>query len=306
VPDTPQPAPEDTPGGPGSVVEFPGGSEAGRQSNNLPLELSSFVGRGREVAEIESLLSEHRLLTLTGPGGSGKTRLALRVATELVEDFEDGAWLVELAPDSDPDLVPQAVASFLVVRKTPGTTLVDSLRAHLQPRDTLLILDNCEHLMDACASLAETLLRHCPRLSILATSRESFRISGETVFTVPPMSLPDPHRLPASDSFSHDEAARLFTDRAKAVKPDFGLTEGNALAVAQVCYRLDGMPLAIELAAARARMLSVEQISERLKANTLARGTNANLLIELNGTDATGAYGLEIGAGGSAPVARAA
>ena len=265
MPHKPRSAPKDTAGYPGSVVEFPRNSDGEHLPNNLPLELSSFVGRDREVAKIEALLAEHRLLTLTGPGGSGKTRLALAVASEVLEAFEDGAWLVELAPLSDPNLVPQAVTSALGVRETPGTTLVDSLRAHLHLRGTLLVLDNCEHLIASCASLAETLLRHCPHLRILATSRESFRVSGETIFTVPPLSLPDPHRLPDADSFSHYEAARLFVDRAKGVKPDFALTEGNALAVAQICYRLDGIPLAIELAAARTRVLSVEQISERLK-----------------------------------------
>jgi non-specific serine/threonine protein kinase len=233
--------------------------------NNLPLQLSSFVGREREVAEVASLLSEHRLLTLTGPGGSGKTRLALAVASGLVERYEDGMWLVELAPLSDSDLVPQAVASVLGVREAPGTTFVDSLRAHLESRETLLILDNCEHLVEASASLAGALLPFCPNLKVLATSREALRTSGETLFVVPPLSLPDPRRPPAPDGLPSYEAARLFAERARAVRPDFEITGGNAMAVAQICYRLDGMPLAIELAAARVRVLSVEQISSRLE-----------------------------------------
>ena len=264
MPDTPQPAPEDTAGYPGSLVEFPGGSEAGRPPNNLPLQLSSFVGRGREVAEVEKLLSERRLLTLSGPGSSGKTRLALAVASELVEGYEDGTWLVELAPLSDSDLVPQTVASVLGVREAPGTKLVDSLRAHLESRETLLILDNCEHLVEASASLAVALLPFCPNLKVLATSREALGISGETLFVVPPLSLPDPRRPPAPNSLPSYEAARLFSERAKAVKPDFEITEDNTMAVAQICYRLDGIPLAIELAAARARVLSAEQIAARL------------------------------------------
>jgi predicted ATPase/DNA-binding CsgD family transcriptional regulator len=242
-----------------------GSSESGRRPNNLPLQLSSFVGREREMAQVKELLAGNRLLTLTGPGGSGKTRLALAVAREVAETFEDGAWLVELAPLSDPELVPQAVASVLGVRETPGIALVDSLRAHLEPRRILLMLDNCEHLVDACASLAEILLRHCPNLRVLATSRETLGVVGETLLVVPPLSLPDPRRLPAVDGLPDYEAARLFVDRAGAVRPDFTLTEGNAAAVARVCYRLDGIPLAIELAAARARALSVEQISDRLE-----------------------------------------
>ena len=232
--------------------------------NNLPFQLTSLVGRQREIAEVGHLLTDNRLLTLTGPGGSGKTRLALAVASEMVEEYEDGAWLVDLAPLSDPDLVPQALAPVLGVREAPGSPLTETLSDHLLSRTMLLVLDNCEHLIGACASLAETLLRRCPNLRVLATSREALGVLGEAIFTVPPLSLPDPRHLPAVESLSHYEAARLFVDRAEAVKPDFALTEGNWLAVAQVCHRLDGMPLALELAAARARALSVEQISERL------------------------------------------
>jgi predicted ATPase/DNA-binding CsgD family transcriptional regulator len=232
--------------------------------NNLPFQLTSLVGREREIAEVGRLLTGARLLTLTGPGGSGKTRLALATAADLVEDYEDGVWLVELAPLSDPDLVPQAVASVLGVREVPGTPLVDSLCLYLGARGVLLVLDNCEHLVGACARLAEILLHSCPNLRILATSREALGVSGETLFAVPPLSLPDPRRVPAPESLSCYEAARLFVERAQAAKHDFSITEGNAMAVAQVCYRLDGIPLAIELAAARVKVLSVEQISSRL------------------------------------------
>ena len=245
-----------------SVIAFPRSPE--RPPHNLPLELSSFVGREREIAEVKRLLGDNRLLSLTGPGGSGKTRLALAVASEVVRDFGDGVWLVDLAPLSDPDLVPQALASVLRVREAPGSPLTETLSDHLLSRTMLLVLDNCEHLIGACASLAETLLRHCPNLRVLATSREALGVLGETIFAVPPLSLPDPRHLPAVESLSHYEAARLFVDRAEAVKPGFALTEGNAMAVAQVCHRLDGIPLALELAAARARALSVGQISSRL------------------------------------------
>jgi predicted ATPase/DNA-binding CsgD family transcriptional regulator len=235
------------------------------QLGNLPLELSSFVGRGQEIAEIETFLSEHRLLTLTGPGGSGKTRLALAVAARVVDAFDAGAWLVELASLSDPDLVTMAAATVLGIRETPGTPLVDSLRARLQSRKTLLVLDNCEHLVEASASLSEILLSSCPGLRILATSREALGVPGEVLFGVPPLSLPDLHRPPVIDSIPRHEATRLFVERAKSVKPSFTITGRNAMAVVQVCHRLDGMPLAIELAAARTKVLSVEQISERLR-----------------------------------------
>ncbi|MGH3146879.1 MAG: ATP-binding protein, partial [Rubrobacter sp.] len=265
MPDSPRPARKNTGGNPESVVVYTAPSKHGLPPNNLPLQLTSFVGRERKMARGAGLLAGHRLLTLTGPGGSGKTRLALTVASGAAERFENGVWLVELASLSDPDLVPQAMASVLGVRETPGTPLVDSLRVHLENRQILLVLDNCEHLVEACADLAGTLLRSCPDLRILATSREALGVPGETVFPVPPLSLPDPRHLPAVESLSHYEAARLFVERARGVRPDFALTEQNALAAAQICYRLDGMPLAIELAAARAKVLSIEQISSRLE-----------------------------------------
>ena len=239
-------------------------TEHTRPADNLPLALTSFVGREREMAEASKLLDTDRLLTLAGPGGSGKTRLALAVASGLVENFEDGVWLVELAPLSDPDLVPQAIASVLGVREAPGTDLIEGLVDHLEPRNVLLVLDNCEHLIEACASLAETLLRRCPGLSVLTTSREALGIPGETLFAVPPLSLPDPHRPPAVEGMPRYEASRLFVERARAVRSGFSITGDNAMAIAQICYRLDGMPLAIELAAARVRVLSPEQISTRL------------------------------------------
>jgi predicted ATPase/DNA-binding CsgD family transcriptional regulator len=238
---------------------------APRTANNLPLQLSSLVGREREIAKARDLLAETRLLTLTGPGGSGKTRLALAVAAGMLEDFDDGTWLVELAPLSDPDLVPQAVASVLGVREAPGDPLPEVLVDRLRTKSLLLVLDNCEHMVDACASLVRALLRSCPNLRILATSRETLGVPGETIFAVPPLSLPDPRRLPAPESLPEYEAARLFVERARAVKTNFSLDEDNTMNIARICYRLDGMPLAIELAAARVRVLSPGQISTRLE-----------------------------------------
>jgi predicted ATPase/DNA-binding CsgD family transcriptional regulator len=232
--------------------------------HNLPLELSSFVGRERELAEVKRLLENNRLLTLTGSGGCGKTRLALAAAGELVEGFEDGVWLVELAPLADASLVPQVVASTLGVREQPGRSLTETLSDYLGFKKMLLVLDNCEHLVEACATLAEALLRSCAELRIMATSREALGITGEVAWPVPSLSLPDLRRLPDIESLPRYESARLFLERTAAIKPTFTLTEQNASAVGQVCYRLDGIPLAIELAAARTKVLPVEEISERL------------------------------------------
>jgi predicted ATPase/DNA-binding CsgD family transcriptional regulator len=249
----------------GRLVAFPGGHRDGGSPNNLPLELSSFVGREKELAEVGRQLGGNRLLTLTGSGGCGKTRLALAAGTDLVEGFEDGVWLVELAPLVDPSLVPQAVASALGLREQPGRSPAEALSRYLGSKNVLLVLDNCEHLVEACAALAEELLRFCPRLRVLATSREALGITGEVAWPVPPLSLPDVRRLADVESLPRYESARLFLERAAAVRPDFALTEQNAQAVAQICYRLDGIPLAIELAAARTKVLSVEEISERLE-----------------------------------------
>ena len=235
-----------------------------RPPHNLPLELSSFVGREKELAEVERLLEETRLLTLTGSGGCSKTRLALAAAAELVEGYEDGVWVVELAPLADPALVPQVVASTLGVREQPGRSLTEALSYYLRTRKVLLVLDNCEHLIDACAELAEALLHSCPELRILATSREALGITGEVAWPVPSLSLPDLRRLPDIESLTRYESARLFVERAAAVKPSFALTAQNAPSVAQICYRLDGIPLALELAAARAKVLPVEEIANRL------------------------------------------
>jgi non-specific serine/threonine protein kinase len=228
------------------------------------LEISSFVGREKELAEVKRLLEDSRLLTLTGSGGCGKTRLALAAAGELSEGFEEGVWLVELAPLADPSLMARAVAATLGVREQPGRSLTEMLSGYLGSKKLLLVLDNCEHLIEACAELAEALLRFCPGLRVLATSREALGITGEVAWPVPSLSLPDLRRLPDIGSLPRYESARLFVERAVAVRPDFVLTEQNASVVAQVCYRLNGIPLAIELAAARAKVLSVEQIADRL------------------------------------------
>ncbi len=232
--------------------------------NNLPIQLSSFIGRERAIAELKGLLSTTRLLTLTGAGGSGKTRLALQMATNLLADFEHGVWWVELAALTDPTLVPQQVASSLGISEQPGRQLMDTLSDALQPKKLLLVLDNCEHLIAACAQLVETLLRSCADLRILTTSREAFTIPGETIWPVPSLGVPDAYHLPPREGLVKYEAVHLFIERAVSVLPTFRLTQENASALAQVCRRLDGLPLAIELAAARVKVLSVEQIAARL------------------------------------------
>jgi predicted ATPase/DNA-binding SARP family transcriptional activator/DNA-binding CsgD family transcriptional regulator len=242
--------------------------DAGR--HNLPAPLTSFVGREREMLEARRLLPMTRLLTLTGAGGSGKTRLALEVARGLVGSYPDGVWLVELAPLSEGDLVAQEVAGALEVPEHPGQPLTDTLVEALRDREVLLVMDNCEHLIDAAARLVETLLASCPRLRVLATSREPLGVSGEVLWQVPPLSLPAaPDDAPDGgstvESLMRYEAVRLFVDRARLRLPDFGLTQGNSGAVARVCRKLEGIPLAIELATARMGALAVEQVAQRLE-----------------------------------------
>ena len=239
--------------------------------HNLPTLLSSFVGREREIAELRQLLLINRLITLTGAGGAGKTRLALKVSQEVLDRFENGVWLVELASIVDSALVPQTIASVLNVRESSQRPLMDELVNHLTTRQTLLVLDNCEHLIDVCAQIAETLLQKCPDLKILVTSREVLGITGEEAWVVPPLSLPSqqPWTNPsnAQDTlryYERFESVQLFIARAKSAYSAFRLTAETGPWVAEICRSLDGMPLAIELAAARVRGLSVKQIAQRL------------------------------------------
>lgn len=232
--------------------------------HNLPLALTSFIGREREIERAESALSTNRLVTVAGSGGAGKTRLALRVAADLIPRFEDGVWLVELASITDSELVEQAAARALGVREQPGRPLTDSLVEYLRDSDQLIVLDNCEHLPDACAQLATTLLTTCRRVSILATSREPLGIPGEIIMPVRSLSVPDPDTAPDPRILLRYESIRLFLERARYRQPSFALTGENAAAVAEICRRLDGIPLAIELAAARVGVLTVGQIAARL------------------------------------------
>jgi predicted ATPase/DNA-binding CsgD family transcriptional regulator len=233
-------------------------------AHNLPLQVNRFIGREREIAAVSELLVTTRLLTLTGAGGSGKTRLALQIAIDLLEEFAHGVWWVELAALSDPLLVPQAVGSVVGIPERAGRTVTEALADALRPKHLLLVLDNCEHLLAACVELIEALLHTCPQVQILVTSREALTITGETTWLVLPLRVPDTYQLPPIDGLLTYEAVHLFVERARSVLPSFTLTPENASAVVQVCRQLDGMPLAIELAAARIRALSVEQIVARL------------------------------------------
>lgn len=243
----------------------PGRDAGGDREDNLPVPRTSFVGRDRELVGLKRALAMTRLLTLTGAGGCGKTRLALEAAGDLVGAYPDGVWLVELAKFSDPALVPRRVAETLKVREQPGRPLAATLADSLRAKDLLLVMDNCEHLIDACAHLADTLLEGCTRLRILATSREALNVTGEVNWRVRPLPIPGPGSSPTVEELSMNESVRLFLDRARSRLPDFGLTPHNARAVATICRELDGIPLAIELSTARMGALAVEQVAERLE-----------------------------------------
>jgi len=239
------------------------GYRCGTHLHNLPQQLTQFIGRQRDITEVQRLLAGVRLVTLTGSGGVGKTRLALQVAVDSLRNYSDGVWSADLASLSAEALVPQTVASILNVREERGRAMVETLSDYLRERNLLLVLDNCEHLVSACALMVDRLLRACPKLRILATSREVLGIAGETVFRVPSLSLPD---LKSDIERVHQsEAVQLFINRTASVQPALTLTGHNAIAIAQICIRLEGIPLAIELAASRVRVLSVEQIYERLQ-----------------------------------------
>ncbi len=248
----------------GLPSDFPPLRSLDTRRNNLPVQLTTFIGREREIVDVKQALSRAFLLTLTGPGGCGKTRLALQVAGDLLEEYPDGVWFVELAAVSDPIFVPQTVAAAIGVREEPGRPLADTLVDHLRHRTLLLVLDNCEHVVSACAQLVNTLLRRCPPLRILATSRHVFDIEGEATYSVPSLSLPEPQRKLSPAELIQFEAVRLFMERAAISRPGFVLTDTAAPAVLQICRALDGIPLAIELAVARLRALSVTQLAERL------------------------------------------
>jgi predicted ATPase/DNA-binding CsgD family transcriptional regulator len=249
-------------------------AERDGRGKHLPAELSSFVGRGHELAEIQRLLAAYRLVTLTGVGGVGKTRLAQRLSDHLRRGFPDGAWFVDLTQIQDPELLTQElqdpdvlahlVTAALGLRERSAQPPLELLSGQLAGRRLLLVLDNCEHLLDPVAMLTDTLLRSCPELRILATSREALSVAGEVLFTVPALATPEPRSPGAVEDLLRNESVALFTARATAAWPEFQLTPDNAAAVAEICRRLDGLPLAVELAAVRIRALAPQQILDRL------------------------------------------
>jgi predicted ATPase len=249
-----------------NLASNPYPAPAGSAKHNLPLALTSFIGRANEVEEVKERLAAYRLVTIVGPGGAGKTRLALHVAAALVNRFSNGVWLLEFASLQDPKLLVQTVATALGLNEQPQISLEASLIDFLKPKRILLIFDNCEHLASACAELAEKLLKTCPELCLLATSREVLDIQGECIWSIPALSLPAEKNFTSIAQINESDAVRLFVERARQSQSHFALNEQNASLVAQICRQLEGLPLAIELAATRLRALSIEQIAVRLDA----------------------------------------
>ena len=249
---------------PGLQSDFPPLKTLEAFRTNLPVQLTSFIGREKEIDAVKNLIAKHRLVTLTGSGGTGKTRLSLQVAADLLDFFPDGVLFVELAPLSDPAFVPKTVLITLELREEAGHPILETLARYLQAKKVLLILDNCEHLVEAAAQFADAMLRVCPDLRLLVSSREALGIAGEKAWPVRSLSIPRAGAPPSVENASQYEAINLFVDRAKIVSSAFSITPANVSAVAQICARLDGIPLAIELAAARVKLLKAEQIAERL------------------------------------------
>jgi predicted ATPase len=250
---------------PGVAADFPPLRSLGALSDNLPGQLNRFIGRKRELQVVKRMLARNRLVTLFGPGGSGKTRLALKAAGDTVEHYPGGVWFVDLSGVRPPSLVVQAVAAVVGLREQPGRAPLAPLVERLREKELLLVLDNCEHMVEACAEFVRLLLGACPPLRILVTSREILNLRGEIAFSVPMLSIPDPSASQSLADLHRSEAVALFADRAAEARPGFKVDERNAAAVAQICRTLDGIPLAIELAAARIRFMSVHDIVGRLQ-----------------------------------------
>src|SRR5579859_2728708 len=254
--------------------------------HDLPVQLTSFIGRLEETADIRRALANTRLLTLAGPGGVGKTRLALHVAEQELKTYKDGVWCAELAPLQDATLVQQTVANLFTVRGNAQEPLISALTRRLQPLHLLLILDNCEHVLTACVDLVHRLLRVCPHIVVLTTSRQVLGLAGETIWRVPPLKVAPPDGAASLEWAANSEAAALFLERAQATKPGFTITPRNVAALLEVCRRLEGIPLAIELAASRVSVLGLEQIADRL-------GSHFNLLSSYDPTIASRQQTLE-------------
>jgi predicted ATPase/class 3 adenylate cyclase len=249
---------------PDLMSDFPPLKTVDVSPNNLPLQLTSFIGREEEISQVKELLTQSRMLTMIGAGGSGKTRLALQVAAGILDTYPDGVWLVELASLTDPTLVLQTISAVLGIREQTGQPSLKAVVDFVCGKEILLLMDNCEHLIEVCAQIADNLLHACPNVSLIATSRERLDIEGEHIFYVPSLELPSLVPTSSLKDIAQSEAVRLLHERAVAIQPSFEINIINSYAVTQICHRLDGIPLAIELAAARFRMLSPEQIASRL------------------------------------------
>ena len=245
-------------------TEFPPIKTLDVRPNNIPVQLTSFIGRDIEIPEIKSSLEKSRLVTLLGPGGTGKTRLSIQVGADLIDDFPNGVFLIELAPVSDPGWIPETILNSLKIKEEKGKSTTETLTDFLKDKEMLLLIDNCEHLIDECAKLCELLLMKCQKLKIISTSREALNCPGEQIYRVPALAYPDPAMQETAETLSQYASVRLFIERALSVNPEFRVNNNSAPALAEICSRLDGIPLAIELAAARTKVMSVEKINERL------------------------------------------
>ena len=235
------------------------------KNHNLPIPTTSFIGREKEMKEVRDLFQKSRLVTLTGAGGCGKTRLAREIAFILIEEYKDGVWFVNLSPITDPDFIAKSIAELLNIKEEPDKPILDTLIDKIKDKSLLLLLDNCEHLVQACAEIAFKLLQSVKGIRILATSREALNIPGEVIWMIPSLSFPAPGSRVVIDEINRYESIKLFTDRAVLGKPGFTVNTQNVSTVAQICSRIEGIPLAIELAATRIRHLGLETILERLK-----------------------------------------
>lgn len=264
---------------PGLPAVFPPLKTLETFRTNLPTPLTSFIGRESQIAAIKQLIAAHRLTILVGVGGVGKTRLSVQVASDLLDSFPDGIWFVELAPLTDPALVPQTVANTLGLEENAARPIIETLVTYLNPKTTLLVLDNCEYAIGAVSKLIETLLKACPNLSLLVNSRQAFGVSSENIYQVPSLSVPDPNIVYPVAALLDFESVQLFLDRAQAIASDFAVDDDNARSIAQICSHLDGIPLAIELVAARVKMLGMDQITGHLNDlfNLLADGSSNTL-----------------------------
>lgn len=259
--------------------DFPPLKSLDIRPNNLPHQITKFIGREKEITQIKQLLETTRMLTIFGAGGTGKTRLALRAASDLIDNFENGVWLVELSVLNDPEMIEKEILHTLNLKEEGDKETTETLKEYLKDKQIMLIFDNSEHLIDKCASLAHSFLQASPRLKLISTSRESFNISGESIYRVPPMSVPQSSKVLTPETLMEYESAKLFNDRATAIKTDFKVTDENVNALAELCRKLDGIPFAIELAATRVNVLPVEKILERLtdRFKLLSRGSSTAL-----------------------------